>query len=78
MSSLVSFFYSLMCCFHAFACVVCFVINPHLLLFLRGVSFQEKDDWIGAIGRAIVQASSTYQGDANNGDSDSDEEYNYR
>lgn len=39
---------------------------------------QEKDDWIGAIGRAIVQASSTYQGDNNNGDSDSDDEYDYR
>lgn len=39
---------------------------------------QEKDDWIGAIGRAIVQASSTYQGDNNNGDSDSDDDYDYR
>lgn len=39
---------------------------------------QEKDDWIGAIGRAIVQASSTYQGDNNNGDSDSEDDYNYR
>lgn len=39
---------------------------------------QEKDDWIGAIGRAIVQASSTYQGDTNNGDSDSEDDYNYR
>lgn len=39
---------------------------------------QEKDDWIGAIGRAIVQASSTYQGDNNNGDSDSEDDYDYR
>ncbi|CAN0354311.1 unnamed protein product, partial [Discosporangium mesarthrocarpum] len=39
---------------------------------------QEKDDWIGAIGRAIVQASSTYQGGDNApGDSDSDDEYSY-
>jgi hypothetical protein len=33
---------------------------------------QEKDDWIGAIGRAIVQSSSTYQNDHGSDDSDSD------
>jgi hypothetical protein len=36
------------------------------------ISVQEKDDWIGAIGRAIVQSSSTYQNDHGSDDSDSD------
>ena len=37
------------------------------------VAFEQlKDDWIGAIGRAIVQASSTYQNDHRSDDSDSD------
>eukprot|EP00752_Nemacystus_decipiens_P003186 g2948.t1 len=46
--------------------------------FMYANTEKEKDDWIGAIGRAIVQASSTYQGDNNNGDSDSDDDYDYR
>lgn len=49
-----------------------------LRFWLLFFAAQEKDDWIGAIGRAIVQASSTYQGDNNNGDSDSEDDYNYR
>jgi hypothetical protein len=36
---------------------------------------KEKDDWIGAIGRAIVQSSGTYQDEEVGNDSDSDYEF---
>jgi hypothetical protein len=49
-----------------------FALQPtHFLILLA----QEKDDWIGAIGRAIVQSSSTYQHEVHSGDSDSDYDY---
>jgi len=37
---------------------------------------KEKDDWIGAIGRAIVRCSSTYQDDAEYDSGDDEEEGN--
>ncbi|KAG5192036.1 hypothetical protein JKP88DRAFT_230679 [Tribonema minus] len=43
--------------------------------FMFAGTEKEKDDWIGAIGRAIVQSSSTYQNEEASGDSDSDYEY---
>ena len=39
--------------------------------FMFADSEKEKDEWIGAVGRAIVQASATFTGD--NQDDDDDE-----
>ncbi len=44
--------------------------------YMYADSEKEKDEWIGAIGRAIVQSSVTYTHDDNvdpNNDSDSDD-----
>ncbi|CAM9381580.1 unnamed protein product [Chrysoparadoxa australica] len=45
--------------------------------FMYAATEKQKDDWIGAVGRSIVQSSSTYQGEEVDDDS-SDNEYNYR
>lgn len=47
--------------------------------FMYADTEKEKDDWIGAVGRAIVQASSTFTHDDNAEDdgSDDDEETEY-
>ena len=37
-------------------------------------SEKEKDEWIGAVGRAIVQASATFTGDNQNDDDNNSDE----
>jgi len=39
------------------------VSTAETTFFMVADSEKEKDDWIGAIGRAIVQSSATYTGD---------------
>ena len=43
--------------------------------FMYALNEKDKDDWIGAIGRAIVQSSETYQDDEEANDSDSDYDF---
>ncbi|CAM9364798.1 unnamed protein product, partial [Phaeothamnion confervicola] len=45
--------------------------------FMYAAAEKDKDDWIGAIGKAIVQSSNTYQDDVGD-DSSDDENYAYR
>jgi hypothetical protein len=45
--------------------------------FMYADSEKEKDEWIGAIGRAIVQASATFTTeDDRHSDADSEDSYN--
>ena len=46
--------------------------------FMYGDSEKDKDEWIGVIGRAIVQSSSTIIRDDEQVNSDDEEEMSYR
>ena len=45
---------------------------------MYGDSEKDKDEWIGVIGRAIVQSSSTIMRDEEQNDSDDEDEDGYR
>ena len=53
---------------------VIFLIRNAIFNFTREklLNEKEKDEWIGAIGRSIVQASKTYQKDYDGSSSDED------
>lgn len=48
---------------HAPLCLSLQVSTPETTFLMFADSEKEKDDWIGAIGRAIVRCSSTYTND---------------
>lgn len=53
------------------------VSTPDTTFLMFADTEKEKDDWIGAVGRAIVRSSTTYTQEVGEGDSDegsSDEE----
>ncbi len=43
--------------------------------FMYAATEKEKDDWIGYIGRAIVQSSGTYMGEDDGDNSDDDYDF---
>lgn len=45
--------------------------------FMFADSEKEKDEWIGAVGRAIVQASATFTGDNQEDDDEGSEDSDY-
>ena len=50
------------------------VSTAETIFYMYADSEKEKDEWIGAIGRAIVQSSATYTRDDGGDDSNSDED----
>jgi len=55
------------------------VSTPETTFLMYADTEKEKDDWIGAVGRAIVRSSTTYtqemgEGDGDDDGSDSDED----
>lgn len=53
------------------------VSTPDVTFLMFADSEKEKDDWIGAVGRAIVRSSTTYtqeQGDDDDDDNSSDDD----
>lgn len=54
------------------------VSTRDMTYFMYGDSEKDKDEWIGVIGRAIVQSSSTIIRDDEQVNSDDEEEMSYR
>lgn len=50
------------------------VSTPETTFYMHADSEKDKDEWIGAIGRSIVQSSKTYQKDAAESESESDDD----
>lgn len=48
------------------------VSTPETTFLMFADSEKEKDDWIGAVGRAIVKSSTTYTQDDRDADDDDD------
>lgn len=46
------------------------VSTPDTTFLMFADTEKEKDDWIGAVGRAIVRSSTTYTQEVGEGDSD--------
>ena len=57
-------------------CAIEVATSDGKVFYMCADSDKEKDDWIGALGRGIVQSGSTYQNDEpfNSDDDDDDEE----
>jgi hypothetical protein len=54
------------------------VSTRDITYFMYGDSEKDKDEWIGVIGRAIVQSSSTIIRDEEQAESDDEEDNTYR
>ena len=54
------------------------VSTRDITYLMYGDSEKDKDEWIGVIGRAIVQSSSTIMRDEEQNDSDEEDENGYR
>jgi hypothetical protein len=50
------------------------VSTPETTFLMYADSEKEKDDWIGAVGRAIVKSSTTYTQDDRGDDDDDDDD----
>ena len=50
------------------------VATDDTVYYMYADTEKEKDEWIGAIGRAIVQSSKTFTNDNNNDDDDEDDD----
>lgn len=49
------------------------VSTPETTFLMFADTEKEKDDWIGAVGRAIVRSSTTYTQEVGEGDDDEDD-----